>query len=93
MLLSSIAMSIQTKRLMSRTVLFQLTRVSVKRKHGSYHRQQNKWYPQRCLLAHNNIIVCYYGQVNTYGVPFILLLIVQVSKIKRITGIYNIGSR
>ena len=55
-----------------------------------YSQQQNKWYPQKCLLAHNNITICYYGQVNSlrlklnvaskwaskhlWGVPIILLL-------------------
>ena len=45
-----------------------------------YNQQQNKWYPQRCLLAHfkatlyfnvanvlahNNVSICYYVQVNS----------------------------
>ena len=44
------------------------------------HQQQNKWYPQMCLfdhfgatlyllvaylLTHNNLWICYYGQVNS----------------------------
>ena len=44
------------------------------------HQQHNKWYPKRCLLshfeatldtpianlhAHNNLWLCYYGQVNS----------------------------
>ena len=29
-----------------------------------YHQQQNKWYPQKCSLAHN-VIISYYRQVNS----------------------------
>ena len=35
------------------------------------------------LLAYNNIWLCYYGQVNTCGVSFILLLKVHLSAISR----------
>ena len=58
-----------------------------------YHLQQNKCYPQRCLLAHNNISqICYCGQISfqsaavngsfsvnltSFGVTFILLAIVH----------------
>ena len=30
-----------------------------------YSQQQNKWYPQRCLLVHNNITISYYVQMNS----------------------------
>ena len=57
-----------------------------------YHQQQNKWYPKGFhlpisklhsilavanLIAHNDIWLCYYGQVKSLGVPFILLLMVN----------------
>ena len=52
--------------------------------HDMYHQQQNKWYPQRCLLAHIEATLdfsrseCSFemGKWTSLGVSFILLLIV-----------------
>ena len=45
-----------------------------------YHHQQNKWYPQRCLIALFEATLDFsfeMGNQTSLGVPFILLVIVR----------------